>query len=324
MLHQSRIVAPGPDDCSVRTATGEFLHPPADFAPLPPGDPALARCLQPSGDLGYNTPKASNREPPDGPLSTMDIERHNQRQIDQLNQRGGRMLSIVDLIQAGTISVEMAAYAIRAMHDGASLLTAARPGGAGKTTLMAALLNFLPPGVPIGTVDSPRVIRAGLAQPAAEPACYLAHEIGSGDWYGYIWGRDVADFFSLIEDQRRIASCLHADTLEELTGILCSTPLRVAREALGRLGLILFMHVAPATRGYRRRVASFWESDGQGGHRMVFRWNGKEDSFEQTAKLREATGLVRYQDFLRDLLENGEVAMEAIRRRTLEFYRDAR
>jgi hypothetical protein len=26
------------------------------------------------------------------PLSTMDIERHNQRQVDRLNQRGGRML----------------------------------------------------------------------------------------------------------------------------------------------------------------------------------------------------------------------------------------
>ena len=177
----------------------------------------------------------------------MDIERHNQRQIDQLNQRGGRMLSIVDLIQAGTISVEMAAYAMRAMHEGASLLTAARPGGAGKTTLMAALLSLLPPGVPIGHGGRPPRDPRRAGQPAAEPACYLAHEIGSGDWYGYIWGRDVADFFSLIEGQRRIASCLHADTLEELTGILCSPPLRVARETLGRVGLILFMHVAPAT-----------------------------------------------------------------------------
>ena len=74
----------------------------------------------------------------------IDLEQDNHRQIEQLNQRGGRMLSIVDLIQAGTISVEMAAYAMRAMEAGDSLLTAARPGGAGKTTLMAALLNFLP------------------------------------------------------------------------------------------------------------------------------------------------------------------------------------
>ena len=164
----------------------------------------------------------------------MDIERHNYRQIEQLNQRGGRMLSIVDLIQAETISVEMAAYAMRAMAEGASLLTAARPGGAGKTTLMAAILGLLPPGVRLVTVDSSGVIYEALQQSTVEPACFLAHEIGSGNWYGYIWGQDVADFFSLIEGQRRIASCLHADTLEELTGILCSPPLRVTRQTLNK------------------------------------------------------------------------------------------
>jgi len=31
----------------------------------------------------------------------VDIERHNHEQIETLNQRGGRTLSIVDLIQAG-------------------------------------------------------------------------------------------------------------------------------------------------------------------------------------------------------------------------------
>ena len=100
----------------------------------------------------------------------------------------------------------------------------------------------------------------------------------------------MADFFSLIDGQRRIASCLHADTLEELTGILCSPPLRVAREALGRVGLILFMHVAPAPRGYRRRVASFWEADGQGGHRMVFRWNAKADTYRADRRTARSGG----------------------------------
>ena len=38
---------------------------------------------------------------------------------------------------------------MRAMAEGASLLTAARPGDAGKATLMVALLGFLPPEVPI-------------------------------------------------------------------------------------------------------------------------------------------------------------------------------
>lgn len=254
----------------------------------------------------------------------MDIEQHNHRQIEQLNQRGGRMLSIVDLIQAGTISVEMAAYTMRAMAEGASLLTGARPGGAGKTTLMAAILGLLPPEVPLVTVDGSGVIREGLNRPPDEPACYLAHEIGSGDYYGYIWGRDVADFLSLIGGQRRIASCLHADTVDELTGILCSPPLRVARAAMGRVGLILFMHVAPGPHGYRRRVARFWEADGQGGHRMVFHWKAKADTYEPTAELHNPEGLGRYKGFIQGLLDADEIEMGAVRRKAVEFYRDGK
>ena len=70
------------------------------------------------------------------------------------------------------------------------------------------------------------------------------------------------------------------------------------------------MHVAPAPRGYRRRVSSFWEADGQGGHRMVFRWDAKADTYEQTEELRDPAGLERYEDFLHSLLDAGEVEME--------------
>jgi len=251
----------------------------------------------------------------------VDVERHNHEQIEMLNQRGGRTLSIVDLVGAGTISVAMAAYAMRAMERGASVLTAARPGAAGKTTLMATLLGFLPPGVRIVTVDSPRAIADGLARPANEPLCYLAHEIGSGHWFGYIWGRDVADFLSLMDGPRRIASCLHADTLDELTDILCSPPLHVPRELLGRVGLILFMHVAP---GHRRRVAAFHEADGQGGHRLLFEWDRKIDSFRQTGESADAVELRPYRDFVQRLVEEGDVEVEAVRGKVVEFYRGER
>jgi hypothetical protein len=273
----------------------------------------------------------------------MTLESHNRRQIEQLNQRGGRTLSIVDLIQAGTISLEMAAYAMRAMHEGASLLTAARPGGAGKTTVVAALLGFLPPEVPIITVDSPRVIREGLpcqkgdspifverklgqspthstADPNAELACYLVHEIGAGDWYGYLWGRDVAEFFSLIDGRRRIASCLHADTLEELTGILRGPPLLVAPAAIGRVGLILFIHVLRARGGIQRRVATFWEADGPNPHRLVFQWDAATDSFPRVGEIREPEQFRGNLEFLRGLLDEGVADAAAVRRRVVDFY----
>ncbi len=142
-----------------------------------------------------------------------------------------------------------------------------------------------------------------------------------GQWRSNVfWGRDVADYFSLIGGRRRVASCLHADTLEETTGILCAPPLHVRRSDVGRLGLVLFMHVAKKAGGYRRRVAGFWETDGQGGHRSVFQWDAPADAIVKPGELRRPEELWPYQEFIRGLVDQGEVENRAIRRRVVEFY----
>jgi len=251
----------------------------------------------------------------------MDLETHNYRQIEMLNQRGGRTLSIVDLIEAGTISVEMAAYAFRAMEHGSSLLTGARPGGAGKTTLMASFLHFLPPDERIITVDHAGVLPEGQSRTVNDPACYLVHEIGSGHYYGYLWGRDVADFVAMAEGPHRIASCLHADTLDELIEILCLPPLRVDYDSLGCVGLILFMHAGRGPAGYRHRVTTFHEADGRGGHRLLFEWNPADDTFRQVGELHDPTGLKPYLNFVRELAADGESDCREVRAKVVEFYR---
>ncbi len=251
----------------------------------------------------------------------MDTETHNYRQIEMLNQRGGRTLSIVDLITARTISVEMAAYALRAMERGYSLLTGARPGGAGKTTLMASILHFLPPDERIVTVDHPDILAEGQERSVTDPACYLVHEIGSGHYYGYLWGRDVADLIAIAEGPHRIASCLHADTLEEMTNILCLPPLRVDYDSLGCVGLILFIHAGRGPDGYRHRVTTFHEADGRGGHRLLFEWNPAADTFRQVGELCNPDELEPYVNFVRELVADGESDCREVRAKVVEFYR---
>jgi len=238
------------------------------------------------------------------------------REIERLNQRGGRSLSIVDLIRAGTMDVGMAACGMRAIAEGGSILTGAVPGGAGKTTLMAALLHFLPAHVPIVTVDHPSVIDD--AEPG--PACYLAHEIGSGHWYGYIWGRDVARYFALIAGGRRIASCLHADTLGQMRDILLSPPLHVAADAFARVELILFMAVRRGLRSVTRRVSTLYEADGEGGHRLLYAWDDPTDTFRQVAEPRNPDSLAPYEAFVERLLDEGDADAEAVRRKAMGFY----
>jgi hypothetical protein len=49
MPDQTRVVAPGPDERSVRTTSGEVLRPPPDWVLLLPGDAALTRRVKAAG-----------------------------------------------------------------------------------------------------------------------------------------------------------------------------------------------------------------------------------------------------------------------------------
>lgn len=199
---------------------------------------------------------------------------HNLREIYGLNQRGGRPLSLLDLVQANTVDLPVAAYLAGAVSAGASLLTAARPGNAGKTTVLAALLAFLPPGRRIITVDDERALRG---VPAG--SCLLAHEIGSGPYYGYLWGTGARRFFERIGPGVSAASCIHADTPDELRGILCGPAVGISGEGFAAIDLLVFLRLEYTRSGARRRVASVYEADGSAGHRQIVGWDERTDAF---------------------------------------------
>lgn len=188
-------------------------------------------------------------------------------EIDRCNQRGGRMLSIIDLIDAGTVSVELAAYALAAIRQGASFLVGAVPGGAGKTTVMGALLNFVPDDVQLRPADGLPAIEA--AARSREPrCCCICHEIGRGPYYAYLWGDELRAFFDLPPAGHMIATNLHADTYEQARDQICGDN-GVSEAALRRMNLMLFLSVRGGFRA-RRRIAAVWESDGEADHRRIF------------------------------------------------------
>ncbi|MFW6438283.1 MAG: hypothetical protein ACOCZ7_04635, partial [Armatimonadota bacterium] len=182
----------------------------------------------------------------------MDVMTDNLREINSLNQRGGRMLSVVDLIEDGTLDAPTSGLLLSFMAAGASFLTAAGPGGVGKTTLMAVLLSFLPPGERIRTVTDPHNLRE-----TDGPTCWLCHEIGAGHWFGYLWGREAAQFLAL-QRSGRIAGSLHADTDEEIAAQLLGPRVGAAEKDLAAVDLLLTMVCV----GGMRRVNTIYESVG--------------------------------------------------------------
>ena len=196
-----------------------------------------------------------------------DVRRHC-AEIERCNQRGGRMLSIVDLLEAGTVTPDLAAYALAAIGGGASFLVGAVPGGAGKTTVMGALLNFVPPDVALRPADGMGTIQHGLEGPHPR-GCYVCHEIGSGPYYAYLWDAELRAYFELPAAGHMLATNLHADTYEQAREQIRGDN-GVPEEHLRRMGLMFFLSVGGWGPRASRRIVTAWESDGGGPHRQVY------------------------------------------------------
>jgi len=198
---------------------------------------------------------------------TAEIQAHC-AQINRCNQRGGRMLSVVDLIEAGTMTRDMAAYSLAAIGSGASFMVGALPGGAGKTTVMGALLNFVPGEVQLVPADGIDAIDRGLREPDPR-CCFICHEIGAGPYYAYLWGASLRRYFDLPAAGHMIATNLHADTYEQAHEQVCGEN-EVPVTGFRRMDLIYFLAMDTRGRNGQRQMTAIWESDGETEHRQVF------------------------------------------------------
>jgi hypothetical protein len=189
-------------------------------------------------------------------------------EIDRCNQRGGRMLSVVDLLDARTISPELAGYLLAAIGKYQSFMVGALPGGAGKTAVMGALLNFVPTDVELVPADGRRTVQQGLKDRSAR-RCYICHEIGSGPYYAYLWGPSLADLLELPSRGHMVATNLHADTIDQAREQICNDN-DVPEQSFDRFGLMIFLRLQPGRGGIRRRVARVYEPTDSGPPRLIY------------------------------------------------------
>jgi len=235
------------------------------------------------------------------------------------------MLSVVDLLDAGTLDLRLAAYFMRVIRAGASILVCAGPGGTGKTTLMAALLCFLPPNGRIQVVERAEPISWYEEQAASGgPTWFLCHELGPGFWYSYLWGEGARIFLSMPAQNRFCATTVHADSLPELRSILLGSGVGISPADFARLDLILFMQALPGGgfARWQRRVTEVFSATGQADdtHRRVCYWDPSACEFVWEGE-EDADADRPFSDFLRSLRERRIVTVEDVRREVVEFFR---
>ena len=232
--------------------------------------------------------------------------------IHQCMQRGERPLSVIDLIEKELLTIDQAAWLVSRVEEGSSWLVGAIPGHAGKTTLMSALLVFLQ------AREQATLVRAGLPwESFGQNCCAVAEEISDHNRGGYLWDEDVRGLTSVPARGGRIASTIHATTLEQVHE-------QVARQcAAGENGVASFGVFIPIevtyepepledghpTQGGKRhrrrtirsRTVEFIHSHDSG------RWNTIDRAVKLTAKQEPASR------FLRSCLDSGIRECEALR-----------
>ncbi|MBS3764350.1 MAG: hypothetical protein KGZ25_13715 [Planctomycetes bacterium] len=262
----------------------------------------------------------------------MDIEEHNLSEIQRTNQRGGHCLSVIDLIQDNTLTASMAALSWNLIEGGTSYLTGAVPGGAGKTTLLAGLLAFLPPGERIVTASEPEVVRRAVNGKLENPYCLLAHEIGQGPWFAYIWGETARRFFAARGEGCRRVTCLHADDPRQTESILRDCG--VAQEDISGIEMELFIRIFGGTRRMHRVTSIFYRFGDT--MEQIYEWQKGDDHFEQHMETNELSERIAQQlgvsggdfhdkwedrtQFLASLSENEVRDFGKVRQAILEMY----
>ena len=216
----------------------------------------------------------------------------------------GQPRSIVELIGTGTLDAELAAQLWLLVGARVPIVVAAEAQGTGKSTLLGALLDFLPPGVRLvelagedETFDwlpqASELGWPGIARPApgGEPVrpdttVLLATEL-SDHLPAYTGGEAARIAVRAASIGYGLAATIHADSLDEVFEMLRRPPVRLTDDELSHLGVILVLR--RLDEGRRRVVAAHYvrpvARDVHGhlqrlGPAVLATWDPTEDAFE--------------------------------------------
>jgi hypothetical protein len=165
---------------------------------------------------------------------------------------------IAELLRDETIDSWTAANLWAALARRRSLVVVAGESEVGKTTLLSALLDFLPPNTrrvyPRGCFES----FAFLSDPAVDPSqtALLINEI-SPHLPVYLWGPAVGRVLEAAQRGFALLATAHADSVHEFVGALTGSPLRIPVAQAAAFEFVVVMQRDEAKQS-GRRVRGVW------------------------------------------------------------------
>ena len=216
-------------------------------------------------------------------------------------------LSIVELVEFGGLTYQIAAYLSLAMHHGLNIFVAGETAS-GKTTLMNALTTFLPATDKIVSIEDtpelqvphPNWIRGVIRETSG--AGDSGSSVNMFDLLraalrqrpneiiiGEIRGAEGAIAFQAMQTGHSCMATFHADSVEKLIQRLTGNPINIPKTYIDNLNLVVFQNMVRLPNGKPgRRLTSVNEIVGYDppsdsfSYVEVFRWDPSTDEFEFT------------------------------------------
>jgi flagellar protein FlaI len=253
--------------------------------------------------------------------------------------------TIVDLIDYGTISPEMAAYFWLLVENMRSAMMAG-PTASGKTTMLNAVATFIKPEAKIVTIEETPELRLPhenwipmITRPAFQPG---VQEVGLFDLLksalrqrpdyiivGEIRGEEAYTFFQALAVGHGGLCTIHAESVDAAVKRLETKPMDVPRGLIPMINALAFLRRVRVGERMARRVFELVEIvglDPATGELMVntaYRWDPAKDSFTFTGRSyileRIADSLQVSVEELREELRRRETVLRWMHRRR---YRD--
>ena len=163
--------------------------------------------------------------------------------------------SILGMVKNKTLDLRLAAMLWLLVNRRASLIFASVPDLTGKTAMLSALVDLIPPEISPIYVYGPEFDPPELDPEIGPTDTYLlVPELGE-DRDSYLWGKSVGRLFRALEKGYALGTTMHADSPEQAVKILNSVPIRVPAKFISGVHIIANLRTVSGGRGVARRVA---------------------------------------------------------------------
>jgi hypothetical protein len=248
-------------------------------------------------------------------------------------------LSVLDLVNFGTLDLPLASLLWLIMEKRASALVAAGPSRVGKSTTLNVLLDFLRPEIKRVQLQGDYEDFSFLKNARPASTYMVAEEFGN---FGiYVWGEVAVKAFDLTSEGYALGGTIHARSAREVVEIL-RRYLGLPMSKIAGIDLIVILSVmaghrytdepvrridtvslvAPHEKGLALETIASLSSDNKS-----FEIAAAPD-LQQALSTRPnfknvdvAAGLKEKEQFLTDLQSKGKMSREQVRKAVVEYYR---